>query len=124
MSQSLTWDKQETKFRGVMSVKKQSLHTQDLACLCSVLHLKNWDFVIFLIFSFMFDLVGKVVQLKAYWRLEEIDFTTLLQRRDASTSRLSNIATLRSTTLSGLQYPTSRRCVATLRCHDTYVIKL
>ena len=125
LSQSLTWDKKETKFGGVMSVQKHSLHTRDLACFCSVLHLKDWDFVIFLIFSFMFDLIGKVVQLKAYWRLEERYFTTLLQRLGASTSRLSNIAKLRSMTLYGLQYPTSRRHnVATLRCRDTYVIKL
>ena len=87
LSQSLAWDKQETKFGGVMSVQKISLHSRDLACLCPVLHLKNWDFFILLIFSFMFDLVGKVVQLKAYWRLEERDFTTLLRCCDVPTSR-------------------------------------
>ena len=39
-------------------------------------------FVISLIFSFIFDLVGILVQLKAYWRLEEGDFKTMLQCRD------------------------------------------
>ena len=65
-----------------MSVQKHPLHTRDLACLCLVLHLKNRYFVILLIFSFISDLVGKFVQFEAYWRLEEGDFTTLLQRRD------------------------------------------
>ena len=55
-------------------------------CLCLVLYLKNRYFVISLIFSFIFDLVGKLVQLETYWRLEEGDFTTLLQRRDVPTS--------------------------------------
>ena len=65
-----------------MSVQKHSLHTRDLACLCSVLHLKNRYFVISLIFSFISNLVGKLVQLEAYWRLDEGDFTTVLQHRD------------------------------------------
>ena len=82
-----------------MSVQKHSLHTWDLTCLCLVLYLKNCYFVISLIFSFISDLVGKLVQLEAYWRLEEGDFTTLLQHRDVPTSRFSNIATLRSMTL-------------------------
>ena len=43
---------------------------------------KDCYFVMLLIFSFMFDFVGKVVQLKAYWRIEERNFTTLLQRHD------------------------------------------
>ena len=93
LSQSLAWDKQEAKFGDVMSVQKHSLHTQDLACLCSILHLKNYYFIILLIFSFIFDFVGKVVQMKAYLRLEERDFTTLLQRRDASMSRHLNVST-------------------------------
>ena len=40
-SQSLAWDKQEARFGGGMSVQKHSLHTRDLVCLCSVLHLKT-----------------------------------------------------------------------------------
>ena len=78
LSQSLAWDKQEAKFGGVISVQKHSLHTRDLAFLCSILHLKNHYFVISLISSFIYDLGGKLVQLEAYWRLEEGDFTTLL----------------------------------------------
>ena len=50
----------------LMSVQKHSLHTYDLACLCSVLHLKNLYFVISLIFSFISNIVGKLVQLEAY----------------------------------------------------------
>ena len=49
-----------------MSVQKHSLQTRDLACLCLVMHLKNHYFVILLIFSFIYDLVGKLVQLGAY----------------------------------------------------------
>ena len=42
-----------------------------------------------------------MVQLKAYWRLEGRDFTTLLQRRDVEVndvvwSSIPNVATLRS----------------------------
>ena len=47
LSQSLSWDKQEAKFGGVMSVQKHSLHTRDLACLCSILDLKNRYFFYF-----------------------------------------------------------------------------
>ena len=65
-----------------MSIQKHSLHTWDLVCLCSILHLKNCYFVISLIFSFLYDLVGKLVQLEAYCRLDEGDFTTLLQHRN------------------------------------------
>ena len=72
-----------------MSVQKHSLHTWDLACLCSVLHLNNCYFVISLIFSFIFNLVGKLVQFKAYWRLEEGDFTTLLQRHNIEVNNAS-----------------------------------
>ena len=63
------------KVSHLMSDQKHSLHIRDLACLCSVLHLKNRYFLISLIFSFIFDLVGKLVQLEAYWRLDEGDFT-------------------------------------------------
>ena len=49
-----------------MSVQKHSLHTRDLAFLCSILHLKNHYFVILLISSFIYDLGGKLVQLEAY----------------------------------------------------------
>ena len=66
LSQSLAWDKQEDKLEGVMSVQKHLLHTRDLACLCSVLHLKTRYFVISPIFSFIYDLIGKFVQLEAY----------------------------------------------------------
>ena len=114
LSQSLAWDKQEAKFGDVMSVQKYSLHTRDLACLCSVLHLKNRYFVISLIFSFISDLVGKLVQFEAYWRLDEGVCTTMLQRRDVGQRRWI-----------GLYCPTSRRLkVAMLRCRDTYMQKL
>ena len=64
-------------------------------------------FVMLLIFSFMFDFVSKVVQLKA--RLEERDFTTLLQRRDVEVNDIvwSSIPN-----------------VAILHCSDTYELKL
>ena len=99
----------------VMSVQKHSLHTRYLACLHSILHLKNRYFVISLIFSFIYDLVGKLVQFEAYWRLEERDFTTLLQRHDIEVNN------------TRLVFTAQRRNVSTsltLRCHDTYMLKL
>ena len=96
----------------VMSVQKHSLHTRDLVCLCSILHLKNHCFVILLIFCFISDLVGKLVQLEAYWRLEEGDFTTLLQRRNVEVNDTGLVFTAQRHDIS-----TSQRCdVVTLIC--------
>ena len=53
---------------------------------------KDCSFVMLLIFSFMFDFVCKVVQLKVYWRLEETNFIALFQHHDASMSQRSNVA--------------------------------
>ena len=112
LSQSLAWDKQEAKFKVVMSVQKHLLHSQDLACLCSILHLKNHYFFISLIFSFISDLVGKLVQLEAYWILEEGEFTTLLQRREVEVNNAGLVFTTQRRDIS-----TSRRCdVVTLIC--------
>ena len=86
LSQSLAWDKHEAKF-GVDECPKTLIRYTDLVCLCLVLHLKNRYFFILLIFSFIYDLVGKLVQLEAYWRLEEGDVNTLLQRCDVPMSQ-------------------------------------
>ena len=95
-----------------MSVQKHSLQTRDLACLCSVMHLKNRYFVISRIFSFIYDFVGKLVQLGAYWRLEELDFTTLLQRCDVEVNDTRLVFTTQHHNVS-----MSRRCdVVTLIC--------
>ena len=96
----------------MLSVQKHLLHSQDLACLCSILHLKNQYFVILLIFSFISDLVGKLVQLKAYWRLEEGEFKTLLQRREVEVNNAGLLFTAKRRDIS-----MSRRCdVVTLIC--------